>query len=224
MIGEAIYTIEEVADYLRVPIEVVEAEIAAGRLAVLRIAGLIRIRESQLYRYENDAEFFGMAAQERKAARIDSLQLTAAPDFNHTWPDAKQERFTEAREGVAPHAGRIYEIKLGFTTRRSAGRARRRCLVLVDRYPTVEFVASDAEPKKGPMASIIKDRFGKQLPARAAVPAEYKDLTVGPYRDVVEGPGASNGLAVICNSDDFETMVRHALIRCRYRGDREKKS
>src|SRR5205809_1772559 len=45
-----------------------------------------------------------------------------------------------------------------FPTRRSSD-----LLILVDRYATVEFVSKDTSPK-GSMASIIKDRHGKQLP------------------------------------------------------------
>jgi hypothetical protein len=36
----------------------------------------------------------------------------------------------------------------------------------------------------------------------------------------VEGPYAATGMAVICDSQDFETMVKHALIRCGYREQR----
>jgi hypothetical protein len=70
------------------------------------------------------------------------------------------------------------------------------------------------------MASIIRDRNGKQLPVGATLPPEYQGLPVGPYRDVVVGPGASNGLAVICEAPDIDSMVKHALIRYQYRKDR----
>jgi hypothetical protein len=70
------------------------------------------------------------------------------------------------------------------------------------------------------MASIIRDRAGKHLPVGANVPPEYTDFRIEGYRDIVVGPGAPNGLAVICNQDDVQTMVRHALIRYRYRAER----
>ena len=70
------------------------------------------------------------------------------------------------------------------------------------------------------MAAIIKDRNGKQLPIGGTLPPEYQNLPIGPYRDVVEGPGASNGLAVVCGDLDFGTMIKHALIRCRFREER----
>ena len=88
----------------------------------------------------------------------------------------------------------------------------------------VEFVASDTASGNIQMAGIIKDRRGKQLPKRAVPPPEYAGLSVGPYRDIVDCPGASNGLAVICASDDLATMVQHALIRYKYRQERASKS
>ena len=70
------------------------------------------------------------------------------------------------------------------------------------------------------MASIIKDRSGKQVPVGAMPSTEYANVRVGPYQQVVSGVGASNGLAVICDSNDVRTMVIHALIRTRYRKKR----
>ncbi len=54
----------------------------------------------------------------------------------------------------------------------------------------------------GKMASIIRDRNGKQLPIGATLPPEYKELPVGAYNEVVKGPRASNGVAVVCESQD----------------------
>ena len=142
----------------------------------------------------------------------------------YTWPNNTKEEYTNVREGVVQHSGRDYAVKIGFTIRESAGKRRRRALVIVNRYPTVEFVASDTASGNIQMAGIIKDRRGKQLPKRAVPPPEYAGLSVGPYRDIVDGPGASNGLAVICASDDLATMVQHALIRYKYRQERASKS
>ncbi len=75
--------------------------------------------------------------------------------------------------------------------------------------------------KYGPMVSIIRDRRRKQLPPGAAPPPEYEGMPVGSYREIVDGPNARNGLAVICDSSELGTMIRHALIRCKYRQERE---
>jgi hypothetical protein len=148
-----------------------------------------------------------------------SIKVNDGPDFTHVWPNGKKEGFTDVRQGTAVFGGRTYHVKVGFTTRKSAGKARARSVVLIDRYPSVEFVSAGTNGS-GPMASIIKDRSGKQVPVGATPPAEYANVTVGAYRDVVVGPRASNGLAVICNSDDVQKMVLHALIRYRYREGR----
>jgi excisionase family DNA binding protein len=217
MLSENVFTVEEISNHLRVPEDAVMAEVTAGRLRALNIAGHIRVRESDLNSYLS-AEF---QATSVSTAKKGSLNLTAVTDFDQTWPAVKgeprsTERFTDAREGIVRDDGRERHIKIGFTFRKSAGKLRRRSLVLVNRYATVEFVAAD-ERAEGKMASIIRGRDGKQLQIGATLPPEYKDLPVGPYNSVVQGPHASNGLAVICDSQDVETMVRHALIRYRFR-------
>jgi excisionase family DNA binding protein len=221
---EIVYTLEEVGKYLKVPVDTLKQEIAAGRLDAMNIGGFIRIREFALAEYKNVAS---NAATVGGGALLDNakwLRLMAGDNFEHIWPDDKQELFWHAKEGTASYTGREYQVKLGFTVRESAGRPRVRCLIMIDRYPTVEFVKADDNDEVGLMASIIKDRFGKQLPPSASPPQEYAGLQIGGYRDVVDGRGAPNGLAVICSSDDFETMVKHALIRYRFREERPKKN
>lgn len=220
---EAVYTLEEVSRYLKVPVDVLRQEIAAGRLRAMNVGGFIRIREFALADYKNVAS--NSAQVEGAFPSENSSWLTLAPtdNFEHFWPNGKRELFYLVREGTASYSGREYQIKLGFTVRESSGRRRARCMIMVDRYPTVEFVKADENDEPGPMASIIKDRAGKQLPPNASPLPEYIGLQVGGYRDVVDGPGAPNGLAVICNSDDFQTMAKHALIRYRFREERAKK-
>ena len=217
MFSESIYTVEEVARHLRVDVEVINAEINKGQLKALHIGESMRIQETALNAYKNQV-LSSLAGNHHHLVHVD-LESTA--DFTHTWPDKSTETYTSVRKGVVQHDGQDYDIKVGFTNRKSAGKLRTRSLVLVNRYPTVEFVASDTGVMLGLMASIIKDRRGKHLPAMAVPPSEYTEIPVGPYRNVVDGPGASNGLAVICHPDDLETMVRHALIRHTYREARK---
>ena len=131
--------------------------------------------------------------------------------------EGDDEPFGNVREGIARHMGHDYQVKIGFAIRKAAGKDRVRVLVLIDRYPTVEFVGADAEiGGESRVASIIKDCKKKHVPAGSEVPPEYVGFQVGPYRDVVNGPGAAYGIAVICAQNDYETMVRHALIRYTY--------
>ncbi len=218
MFDEKIFTIEEIADHFKVPMEAVEKEIAKGNLRAINMSGYQRVLESDLKAYKSGPN--GSTQVAKSSVQSDfSINLGKTADFVHKWPDGKIETFCDVREGTATYLGRSYSVKVGFTTRKSAGKSRRRSLVVIDRYPTVEFV-SPGTNGNGLMASIIKDRSGKQVPKGVAPPAEYAKVRVGPYHDVVVGPSASNGLAVICNFDDIETMVRHALIRYRYREER----
>jgi excisionase family DNA binding protein len=224
MITEELYTLEEVCKHLRVPIEAVQQEVNSGRLRAIIIGGEhIRVREGDLEKYKSDSYAQAIPPTQSAPPSCDiPIDLHPAPDFRHIWPDGKDEQYTNVLEGIASFGGKEYHVKVGFTTRNSAGQKRARTLVLVDRYPTVEFVAaSETVQPEDRMASIIRDRRGKQLPVGATLPAEYVEMSVGPYRDVVVGPGASNGLAVICAASDTESMVKHALIRYQFREQRQ---
>ena len=221
MITEPIHTVDEVAQHLRVPVGVIDAEIEEGRLEAISVGNLKRISESSLIAFKSKAR---SCATGSSIGQLGPVNIAPTADFIYTWPNKMKEQYTNVQEGVVRHSGRDYAVKIGFTNRESAGKRRRRSLVIVNRYPTVEFVASDTASGNSRMAGIIKDRRGKQLPKRAVPPPEYAGLSVGPYRDIVDGPGASNGLAVICASDDLATMVKHALIRYKYRQERSSRS
>jgi len=221
VLSEQVLTVEEVAKYLRVPVDAIQVEIATGRLSAINVAGHVRIREYGLSDYMNQArtKTDRQTAPGRDGFRID---IHAAPDFTHKWPDGTSEVFTNVSEGVASIDDADYQIKVGFTLREAAGQLRARSLVLVNRYPSVEFVAEakDIQPDSK-MASIIRDRGGKQIPVGAEVPPEYAGKQIGPYRSIVDGRGARNGIAVICESRDLQAMVEHAVIRYRFRDERE---
>src|SRR5690349_18662660 len=143
MLTEKVFTVEEISQHLRVPEGAVLQEVTNGRLRALDVGGHVRVRESDFNAYLNatfekrDAEGTseGFAADAKKQ---DFLELRQAPSFDHTWPAVKgavktTEHFTEALEGVVPGGGRARHVKIGFTFRKSAGKRRRRCLILVDR-------------------------------------------------------------------------------------------
>ena len=223
---ENMYTLEEVSKHLRVPVEAVQKEIEKGRLQAIDVAGHIRVSEVALAQYKNEAvvkpgrkPHLHAASQ---AKQDDWLKLQPAVNFTHRWPDNKVEQYKNVQEGVATHDGRQYHVKIGWTTRKSGGEERKRWLVIVDRYPTVEFVkCTEAEPDgREYAASIIRDRKNKQVPALATVPPEYKEFSTAVYSDKVKGSGSSSGQAVVCPVNDFPAMVRHALIRTKYREER----
>jgi hypothetical protein len=250
MLTDSLYTMEDVGKHLRVAPEVVKQEIDAGRLRAIVIGGQhVRIREGDLNRYLDDSYAESSAPPTGCAPPSSCIPIDVhpAPDFRHIWPDGKDEQYTNVLEGIAAYGGKEHHVKLGFTTRFTSRKDRSRSLVLVDRYPTVEFVGDSVFERPSPqvlMASLIRDRNGKQIPQGASIPSEYAELglVAGPYRGIVDGPepangmavicpyqsvvmgaGAANGMAVICESTDFLDMVKHALIRTLFREDRKKK-
>ena len=223
---ENIYTLEEVSKHLKVPPDVVEKEIETGRLEALNIGGHLRVSEYALAEYKKAAVTHSVNKNGTRPAvsvpTAEWLRLQPAANFVHHWPDGKVEEYKDVQEGIATEAGRQYHIKLGWTVRKTGGEERRRWLVLVDRYPTVEFVRCSETGQDGSeyAASIIRDRRNKQVPALAAVPQEYRDFVTAVYSEKVKGSGSSNGQAVVCPVTDFQAMVRHALIRTKYRDER----
>jgi hypothetical protein len=189
-----------------------------------RIAELTSIEESALKACKEAAKAGPLLSTAEPSASADNSlkQIQSAPDFQHRWPNGSDEDRKNAQECVALYRGREHHMKFGSAIRKAAGKDRLRILQLVDRYPTDEFVGEGVEIESGKekVASVNKDRKGKQLPIGAAIPPEYQRWQVGPYRDVVVGPNASNGLAVICKSDDIQTTATHALVRCTYRQER----
>lgn len=220
MTEEQILTPEQVAEYLMVPLETVMDEIYSGKLQAMQVGSFVRVREYDLAEYKNRAKDFlrtsgaPEVARDSKKSLLNNLRPTDS--FEHVWPDGKREHFTEAVEGIVFDGSRERHVKIGFTNRVAAGMNRRRALVLVGRYATVEFVGANNFEQSRVMASVIKDSTGKQIPVGGRVPLEYLDMKIGAYRESVDGPRASANLGVICKADDFTTMVKHALIRTQY--------
>ena len=67
------------------------------------------------------------------------------------------------------------------------------------------------------MASVIKLPSGEHLRPGEPVPAEYADMPLVTYNELVVGPYAAASLAVVCHKDDLSIMARHGLIRARDR-------
>jgi excisionase family DNA binding protein len=119
MFTEEVYTVEEVARHLRVPVEAIQKEITSGRLHATKVAEYLRVRESDLNAFKS-----GSRTESRPVAvsgKIDGPVLEAVPNFFHTWPNKRKEHFSNAREGVTVYGGTNYQVKLGFTKRDSAG-------------------------------------------------------------------------------------------------------
>src|SRR4051812_14742724 len=110
MFDERIFTVEEVAEYLRVPVEVIQEEIAAGKLSVLNIRGHLRISESALKAYK---AALGTGLRGSIVPIETRVALKPTADFRQLWPDGKDELYVGAQEGVASYSGKDYHVKLG---------------------------------------------------------------------------------------------------------------
>src|ERR1700722_10416794 len=98
MITEEIFTLEEVSQLLRVPLEAIQHEISSGRLSALEIHGFFRIRGSALSKYL-DAASANSAVKDPK-----HFTFNPASNFSHTWPDGTVESYSDAYEGIVSYA------------------------------------------------------------------------------------------------------------------------
>src|SRR5215813_4086652 len=157
MLEEDIYTVEEVSQHLKVPVQAVQEEIASGKLRAMKVGRFVRISQHALADYKNAASASAESMFQNASKSQDTwLHLAPAADFGHTWPDGTAEHFQHVQEGTASYAGREYHVRLGFTVRDTTGRRRTRCALFVNRYPAVEFVKAEETDRVEPAASIIK--------------------------------------------------------------------
>jgi excisionase family DNA binding protein len=208
---------EEVASYLRVRPETVYEDITAGRLNAIRIGNELRIRKEDLLSTSSAPDHVVTSAP---GESLVVAQIERAPAFEWKWPSEKSlakenkpEKFAEAyRTSVRLSDGRVLPILIGITDRSAAGKPdRERILIIVNGAPTVEFVGSDDSRI---VAGTIKPDGNSQRHLRNGepLPPAYASLDTRPYNEIVCGPHASHGIAVVCDADDYNTMVLHAVI------------
>jgi hypothetical protein len=216
-------SVDRLASTWAVSVSDLEQEIVAGRLHAFWVNGHRRIALKEVERFVEAQVAQGQAqnhAQQRggtETAEGWMIALSPGASFPHVWPDGMREEYTEAHEGSASDGTRQVRVRVGLTYRKSAGQDRRRAVVFLDQRPMVEFVGGNEYQDTLLMASVIKNKDDKHIVAPEMVPSEYREFDVRPFRQVVLGPYASHGLAVISRSDDLTAMVRHGLIRAGYK-------
>jgi hypothetical protein len=209
---------KELADFFRVPLQTVQEEMDAGRLPVIRIGDEQRILKSKLIAHGT------LSGREGKPVASDELpskiepeigSFSRIPDFDHHWPDATSEHYQNAHEATASYLGQIIHIVIGSTERNVAGRDRKKIVVLLDDVNYCQFTSANDYESTGLVAAVIKPDGASQrhLSASEVIPAGYRSMHVSPYNQIVRGPHATRGLAVICDRNDLHTMARHALLR-----------
>ncbi|MDA2911951.1 helix-turn-helix domain-containing protein, partial [Nitrospiraceae bacterium AH_259_D15_M11_P09] len=204
-----VLTIDETCTLLRIPEQALRAEVANGRLPVMRIGAEERIAKSDLHQFLEMSKSQGHgqsgnharhAMQATATAKGFDLKLASGKPFDYRWPDNTKEHHNEAYVGTVRTTQGVHSLTIGLTEREAAGKLRKRCTVFLDKRPMVEFVGADDFKNSGLLVSVIKKR-AKQVSPLVGPPPEYSGFNVGPYNEYVKGPYASTNLAVICKKD-----------------------
>jgi hypothetical protein len=145
----------------------------------------------------------------------------------YRWPELN-ERYTHyaVYNATTEREGSVH-IALGRAERyRTWGRDREYIIAFLTsgapQVPLAEFLETDDYAETGEMIAVIRGRDssrkmygpGDSLPD--VYPAEFKTVT---YRDYIRMPGSWNKAAVLAHRDDHTTMLNHALVQARRRGD-----
>lgn len=154
-------------------------------------------------------------------------QVRSLEGQSYRWPTYR-ERYERYVVYEATATEGTVQIALGNAPRADAwGRERQYIVAFLSgdapQVPLVEFLEADPEDS-GEMISVIRGFGGgdsrKMFGPGDSLPAPYPQaFRIESYRDRIHAPGAWNKLGVIAGKDDRETMLNHALLQARRRGD-----
>jgi hypothetical protein len=87
--------------------------------------------------------------------------------------------------------------------------------------PLAEFLAVDDYTETGDLIAVIRGSDGgrRMYGPTEDLPPAYAQFRIATYRDRVQAKGAWNKLAVVAAKTDTDTILNHALIQARRRGD-----
>jgi len=87
--------------------------------------------------------------------------------------------------------------------------------------PLAEFLATDDYRETSELIAVIRGSDGgrKMYGPGEELPHAYAGFRIVPYRDRVQAKGSWNKLAVVTADTDTDTILNHALIQARRRGD-----
>jgi excisionase family DNA binding protein len=217
-----VLTLSEAATLLRLPQNKVSALVDSGTLPGARVETDYRIPTAGLIKWLNGGDGNGSSVPSPTMAQAPIMAPTPMflfrkdKPFKYTFPKCHPETYSETYISHFNDEG-IKTMKIGFSERSSGGMKRKRAVVFLDGYPTVEFTGANDFTTSELMASVLKGRDRSQIRPDEGVPPEYRHLHVEPYNAYVVGPYCSSNLAVICKKADLAVMAEHALIRHRFR-------
>lgn len=218
-----ILTLEEAAKILKLQdLAVLQHAIEEGALTALKIGAEQRIVGKDLNEFIHNQRQIGPgrslkgSPHKNRSNTIKTevlyMSLNPGKSFTHIWPDGTPSKFREVLEGSVKTSSKNHAVRIGLTNWIAAEEDRERVVVFIDGRPMVEFVAANDYKDSNLMASVIKIS-GRQVRPVLGTPDSYRHLKVRPYNDLIIGRYASSNLAVVCERNDTETMLEHALIR-----------
>lgn len=215
----AVYTIDEVAQLLKVNARAITNEINAGRLAAFCVGGEWRTTDRSISEFISQGGSQEQAKPWQKEGPLSGTvtRLEKVEAFSYKWPDGAVEEYHEAYEGLVKADGAQIQAKIGIGERPAAGKMRLRVVVFLDGRPTVEFAGVDDFDESGLVAGVITLRNRKRLKPAQRVPDEYRSFQLVRYNTVITGPRAMSAMAVLAKINDYDTMLSHALIRAMFR-------
>jgi hypothetical protein len=215
-------SIEEFAEVFRVTAEQVMTDVRSGRLKSVVVGTVIRILTESLKESEQSGVEREMKI-DNGSSRLswNTAAISPAAPFVFRWPTrrgrptANNENYPEAYMTEAKLAdGRVLNVRIGVTERECAGKTdRKRILVTVNDRAMVEFVGDTDFESNGLVAAVIKPDGRHHLRYGQPIPDGYGSFDIRPYNQIVRGPKASSGLAIVCSINDRKTMVDHGILR-----------
>src|SRR6266542_3564286 len=207
----------------------------AGRLvtAIERVLAAVRDLAEARHPVEEDTKRQAQQGAERQtAAGAGSDLVTGWQLVNqregpvYQWPELLEhyDRY-DVYQGETQREGTVF-IALGWTVRCGAWGMDRIYVVSflsqrAPQTPLAEFLAADDYRETGELIAIIRGSDGvrKMYGPAESLPPAYADFHIAVYRDRVQAKGSWNKLAVVTAETDTDTILNHALIQARRRGD-----
>ena len=167
---------------------------------------------------------------ERTAVSSDELPaswsgVSKLADQTYLWPDHR-EAYSAYKVWAADVDGKTIHIALGETTRDAWGRERKYVVAFLTsgspQVPLVESLAVDDYETSHELIAIIRGKDGgkKMYGPGDLLPDVYRhNFRTELYCDRVDYTRAWNKMGVIIHEDDDTTLLNHALLQARRRGD-----
>lgn len=165
-----IFTLGEVAEYLKVDEDMILHEFEAGNLYGFKIGKEWRCSDEDLLTYMRgvrDSVEPSQRAPVKTSLSESTVNIIETEPFDFNWPKTGgggyPEHYDKAYEATKMIDGHEYTFKIGFGNRKSSGQERRRVTIWLGNRAVVEFAGSNNYDDDGLLAGIIRLRNGKQL-------------------------------------------------------------